>query len=94
MPSAKSQKLAELGEPDVLCAVCRRPMRIHYSKKTNKKGEPKLLKKYEGHHATGGYSMRPYRNKTGAKKKSAASRKKAPSSLFLQIMREKLEQDG
>ncbi len=69
-------------------------MSTHYSKKKNKNGEPKLLKKYEGHHPTGGYSMRPFRTKTGVKRKSMASRKKAPSSLFLQIMQEKMENDG
>lgn len=86
--------MAELGEPDILCAVCRLPMRIHYAKKLGKDKKPKLLEKYKGHYATGGYSMRPYRKKTGVSQKSMASRKKAPSRLFLQLMTQKLEKDG
>ena len=89
MPSAKSQKLAELGEPKVLCAVCRMPWVSHLRKK-----DGKVMEKYRDHHPTGGPSMRPYRSKTGVKKKSMSQRKKPPSSLVLSVMRDRITKDG
>ena len=89
MPSAKSQKLADLGEPDVLCAVCRQPWSRHLRKK-----DGKVMQKYRDHHPTGGGSMRPYRSKTGVKKKSMSQRKKPPASLHLSIMRDRMTKDG